>query len=744
MEFMLPILFVLAILGGLIAGYAAFYRTIQLNRRLLELENALCRVPERLEPPPIIEPVPVREPVTAAPRAAIPPAPPDRSKVESPKPPSASPEAPPAVNGAEQALGLEMMLGMRGIVWAGVAMLLVGASLFLKLAIDNSWISPSARLLLLAALSLAALVLGQRARRKGFGTLFYSLSGGGLAGLYASVFASVHLYHILGSGSAMPLAVLVTLGAVTLSVLNNSQALALVALLGGYASPVLLSSGENRPHAFFLYLLALTLAAFGSALFRRWRWLNLLCFVCVTGLYQMWHAEYFTAGQRGVAVGYAMLFYGLFLLIPAVHGLLRRQAGRVPEMALVAANAAHGFYAFYITLHELNPSSLKWLLAAQALLAFGFWLAWLVRVPGDKPMAQCLLVVAVLLMISAVPVQMRVYGIPLMWAMQGVALVFISGRFNNYWTLLGGVLALCLSVWGLLFRLPLHEGAFVPVYNTPFASWCAVAAAWGMAALPLRRHCPADVPHPQRDWLAPFSLFAALMLLGTAVSLETAAFWRHNTPVDYAFMAAPRTIQSLMVIWTVLGALVALAADRHFPAFRRVAYAPFLAALLAAVAALAKGNYAAGLGQLFLNGAFLPWVFLAGALLWLSKREEETARAALELLVGVLAALVLVLEPLRWIKTFEYLDNRLGVSLISGAWALEAFALIWLGLRFRRVHLRAGGIALFGLTMAKVILLDTATLLQYQRVLSWLACGALLLVAGWVYHRFSAALSGDR
>ena len=39
-----------------------------------------------------------------------------------------------------------------------------------------------------------------------------------------------------------------------------------IALLGGYASPVLLSTGENRPDAFFPYLFVLSLVAFGTSL----------------------------------------------------------------------------------------------------------------------------------------------------------------------------------------------------------------------------------------------------------------------------------------------------------------------------------------------------------------------------------------------------------------------------------------------------------------------------------------------
>ena len=485
------ILLGLVVLGGLVAGYVGMFRSFALGRRVDELENALRILEQRANRQTV--PPPARAPESAAPvRAAVPPAPVDSAKgvpvvadipappsppkplaapapvrVESPAPEGPSvaaagarmpetvspapvalkkadsappsvpePQMPPEITGR----GLEMMLGMRGIVWAGVAMMLVASALFLKMAVDNAWIGPAGRLALTAAASFAAVGLGEAGRRRGYRVIFYSLSGGGLAGLYGAVFASVHLYHLLSPGAALPLAVLVTLGAVGLSVWNGAEALALIALLGGYSSPVLLSTGENRPDAFFSYLFVLSLVAFGTSLARRWRWVNVTAFTCVTALYQMWHVSSYSAEFQRPAVMYAMLFYVFFLLVPTVFGLVRRAPGRAPEMTLVAANAAHGFYALYMSLHTLNPGVLGWLLAAQALFAAALYLLWTVRVRGDRPMAECLLVVAILLMLAAVPVQMRIYGIPLMWALQGFALVFIAGRFQNLWTLAGGAL----------------------------------------------------------------------------------------------------------------------------------------------------------------------------------------------------------------------------------------------------------------------------------------------------------------
>lgn len=1030
------ILVVLVVVGGLVAGYVGMFRSFSLGRRVADLETALRILEQRADRQTVPAPEargesrPVSPAVAAAPAAprepAAPPPMPAEPVVTPPRPlpaplpaPATAHVAPPVVSSPVPATaraetappeiaappvmsqeitgrGLEMMLGMRGIVWAGVAMMLVASALFLKMAFDNAWIGPAGRLAMTAAVSLAAMGLGQLGRRRGYPVLFHSLSGGGLAGLYGTVFASVHLYHLLSPGAALPLAVGVTLGAVGLSVWNNTQALALIALLGGYASPVLLSTGENRPDAFFPYLFVLSLVAFGTSLARRWRWVNVTAFTCVTVLYQMWHTSSYAAEFQRPAVLYAMLFYVFFLLVPTVYGLVRRAPGRAPEMTLVAANAAHGFYALYMSLHTLNPGVLGWLLAAQALFAVALYLLWTVRVRGDRPMAECLLVVAILLMVAAVPVQMRVYGIPLMWALQGFALVFIAGRFQNVWTLLGGALALTLSAGGLLYRLPMHDAPFRLVFNAPFASWMLVTAAWAAAAVCMGRRPLRDRAGESRAAAGGFAV-GALVLLGAALSLESALAWEFNgahlplwprhrvetlvalwsvmtlvtawmgrragggwrwagfAPVvvalvaaqmgfyrwDAAFaplflneaflpylllmgvlMAAARTrfkdadtaalatalecaaavllavttrlefvrwaevmegltkhdgamlagaawaaeglaltalgmrpgrahravagllllslavgglftelplhadafrplanlsflcwavlavcwgvaarllrrsaetggpasnaqagnaaafaclmlcgfalhfeadalwrhvlpqagvrahnarlYASMLVIWPVVALLAARGARDRGVVWRGAALAPAAIGVLAALGMLFDRAYLPASSWLFLNDAFLPWMGLVGALCLLARADYGTAGKAaaptLRLGAAFLAASALALEMPRWAGTLTSLDSRVGISLVSAAWAVEAFALIWLGLRFRRVSLRAGGMVLFAVTMGKVILFDTATLLQYQRVLSWMACGMLLVVAGWVYHLFSARL----
>ncbi|MBD0330516.1 MAG: DUF2339 domain-containing protein, partial [Thermoleophilia bacterium] len=75
---------------------------------------------------------------------------------------------------------------------------------------------------------------------------------------------------------------------------------------------------------------------------------------------------------------------------------------------------------------------------------------------------------------------------------------------------------------------------------------------------------------------------------------------------------------------------------------------------------------------------------------------------------------------------------------VSAFWAVLALALLYAGLVRGRDALRNAGLALFGITLAKIFVYDLAALSAIARALSFLAVGALLLAAGFFYQRLAS------
>jgi uncharacterized membrane protein len=103
-----------------------------------------------------------------------------------------------------------------------------------------------------------------------------ALGAAGIVALFSTFFAAHTLWHLLGAGTTFALMVLVTAVAVGLSIRHDALFIALLGLVGGFATPALLSSGEDHPFGLFGYLLLLNAGLAWVALRKSWPVLSAL------------------------------------------------------------------------------------------------------------------------------------------------------------------------------------------------------------------------------------------------------------------------------------------------------------------------------------------------------------------------------------------------------------------------------------------------------------------------------------
>src|SRR5215470_7680183 len=201
-----------------------------------------------LVPAPDIEPVPNVVPAWGSAEAAAPAT-----------PPSAVPEPAPAVPPAAGP-NLEQRIGARWTTWVGAVAILFAAAFAVKLSIENNLIGPRARLGfgLVAGLVLLGAGLILR-RRRDMPYLSEALAGLGLGLCYLSLFAGYAYYDLLQVGTAFALMFIVTVLGTGVAVATERQATAVLALLGGLLTPVLLARAEPNERGLLGYLVVLDL-----------------------------------------------------------------------------------------------------------------------------------------------------------------------------------------------------------------------------------------------------------------------------------------------------------------------------------------------------------------------------------------------------------------------------------------------------------------------------------------------------
>jgi hypothetical protein len=123
---------------------------------------------------------------------------------------------------------------------------------------------------------------------------------------------------------------------------------------------------------------------------------------------------------------------------------------------------------------------------------------------------------------------------------------------------------------------------------------------------------------------------------------------------------------------------------------------------------------------------------------WL-ERVRHSSSAALTWFggaLGVYAMSLLILEAALAVGGGSQGSFERGEAAVSGSWALVALVFLRLGLTRARAFV-AVGFLLFIVSLAKIFLFDLTSLSLIARALSFLAVGAVLLVAGFFYQRLS-------
>lgn len=252
-------------------------------------------------PPPPVPGLPVR-PVGATPippgagsprpAASSRPAPPPRAPAPPPKPP----------------FDWESLVGVKLFSWIAGVMLVVAAISFLRYSIDHGWLTPPLRMAIGLLTGIALLVVCELKAARKYPVTANALDGAAIAVLFSTFFAAHALWKLIPAIPTFGLMVLVTAVAVLLSVRRDSIFIALLGLVGGFATPALLSTGEDRPFGLFGYLLLLNAGLAWVAHRKKWPVLTVLCAI-LTAIYQWgWVAKFLTEGKLGIAAGVFLVF----------------------------------------------------------------------------------------------------------------------------------------------------------------------------------------------------------------------------------------------------------------------------------------------------------------------------------------------------------------------------------------------------------------------------------------------------
>ena len=236
--------------------------------------------------------------------AVVPPVPPTPPGMRG-APPSPAPAPPPV---PERSFDWEGLIGVRLFSWiAGIA-LFSAAIFFLSYSVEHGWLQPPVRMAIGIVVGVAFLVVCELPVARRYEWTANALDAAGVAILFGTFFAAYALWHLIPAAAGFALLVAVTAVTVLLSIRRDSVFIALLGLVGGFATPALLSTGQDNPVGLFGYLLLLNAGLAWVAYRKGWPLLTALS-LAFTTLYQWgWVTKFLTTGKLPLAAGIFLVF----------------------------------------------------------------------------------------------------------------------------------------------------------------------------------------------------------------------------------------------------------------------------------------------------------------------------------------------------------------------------------------------------------------------------------------------------
>ena len=625
----------------------------------------------------------------------------------------------------------------------GVLALVIGIGFFLKLAFDNQWIGETGRVVLGLVGGLALLGAGEFWRSR-YPIWALPLTGGGLAILYLAIFAAFSLYGLIPAMWALGFFFLVTLTAAGLALRYESFAIAVLGILGGFATPLLLADRLPDQRVLLAYVLVLDLGVLALAAFRNWQWFTLLGLIGSLVLYVFWRTE-LDPGLLLATIGITVIFL-IFVGATTLFHLLWRREPRAFDHALVLLNAAAYFGFSYELLFEEFRA---WMGGFTLLLGlFYMLLAYGIFIRHREQVRHSLFAmgIAAVFVAIAVPVQLDGPWISVAWAVEGVVLVWLSFQFGMPQLRWFGLGAFAIFTFWLLFvdtpdALGDNVTPFLNVYTLTYA--VPIAASFLAAFLVYRER---DGLLQWERVLFPGFLVTGNLFLTLAVPVQASGPW---VPIVWAVEAAVIMFASFRLGLVELRLIslgvygITIVRLMTFETFDLSGDCDFFCIDLASdrpVLSLRFLAFVVGVASLYW-GAWAVWR-------WRDDFHDERERyflpallaAASFLTLWALSVEILIATNSDYFSVSASIAGDVASVSLSILWAVYAAILIVVGIVRRSRWIRIGGLALLAVPVLKLFLVDSFALDQEYRVAAYLALGLILVIGGFLYQRFSRTI----
>ncbi|MES2566109.1 MAG: DUF2339 domain-containing protein [Bacteroidota bacterium] len=325
---------------------------------------------------------------------------------------------------------LEKFIGENILSKVAITVLVIGIAFFVKYAIDKEWINEIARVGI--GILCGGIVLGfAHSLHKKFKAFSSVLVAGGIAIFYFTIGIAFHQYHIFNQTTAFIIMLMITGFAVFISILYDRVELAALSIIGGFATPFMVSTGQGNYMTLFVYVLILDAGMLVLAYLRKWNLINILTYCFTMLLYFAWLQTKVIGEENAPYKGafiFAAIFYVVFVLMNIINNIKEKRKFGTLELSILISNTFLFYGAGMQILSYYHPE----LQGVFSILMAVFNLAcsWFLykKFKADEKLVYLMIGLTLTFITLTAPVQLHGNYITIFWALEAVLLIWLSQK----------------------------------------------------------------------------------------------------------------------------------------------------------------------------------------------------------------------------------------------------------------------------------------------------------------------------
>ncbi|MWN31989.1 MULTISPECIES: DUF2339 domain-containing protein [unclassified Gilliamella] len=330
-----------------------------------------------------------------------------------------------------------------------IAILFLGLTYLFKYSVEHDVLSPELRVLGALVLGVALLAVGWKLKDK---RKIYALilQGGGFATLYLTIFAAYRLYELVPMLLAFAILFVICSTSVVFAVAQRAMSLAIIACVGGYLTPILLSNDSGNHVALFSYYLMVSSAILVISISQSWRVLNLLGFLFTFVVSLLWGMsdflpEFYIECQIFIVAN--MLIYGILAVLLSIRSNNKEPYQNVIDRILLFGTPLSGFGLQYAITQQWEFGPAFSSLGFGLFYLIGSYIILRLWTTTAKKIALLGLAIGIAFSTLSIPLAFSANLTATLWLFEGTALSWIMLSQKYYRVALLGV---AITVLGMI------------------------------------------------------------------------------------------------------------------------------------------------------------------------------------------------------------------------------------------------------------------------------------------------------